>query len=212
VESSGTSRSGGVRYRYRSGDFLSQWMNSDELRAHAAEGRIRPNAEIQQIGKDSWVPASKVPGLWNAATPPHGLSSEPHVDAASPAAAPAPAPAREAHDEDTPAAHSGNGHHTRITESMQHLLQRALLAQVTVASPEVDQPLRAILAGVTADSIALEFEACATVVLVPWQRIRAIGLPSAHAHSTARIRGKAEQLVIEVEHLPATVGQAASLA
>lgn len=208
MESSGTSRSGGVRYRYRSGDFLSQWMNSDELRAHAAAGRIRPNAEIQQIGKDSWVSASKVPGLWSAAAPPHGLSGEPHVDAA-PAAQ---APAREPHDEDAPAAHSGNGHHTRITESMQHLLQRALLAQVTVVSPEADQPLRAILAGVTADSIALEFEASATVVLVPWQRIRTIGLPASHAHSTARIRSKAEQLVIEVEHLPAAVTQAATVA
>jgi len=95
---------------------------------------------------------------------------------------------------------------------MQHLLQRALLGHVTVASSEVDQPLRAILAGVTADSIALEFESSSLVVLVPWSRIRAIALPSSHAHSTARIRSKAERLVIEVEHLPAAVTQAASVA
>lgn len=221
MDTAGSSRSGGVRYRYRSGDTLSGWMSSEELRAHVVAGRITGESSIQQIGKDNWVLAAKVPGLWVA---PGGGGA---VGAAGSSVG-----GDALHDSASGGSSEGNGsdgpdggalsapggsptggahqaHHARLAESMQHLLQRALLGTVTVSSADCDQPHRAVLAGVTVDAIALEFENCGSVVFVPWSRIRSIMLPAEHAHSTARIRARAEVLVIEVEHLPVNVIQAA---
>ncbi len=225
MNTAGSSRSGVVRYRYRSGDTLSGWMSSEELRAHVAAGRITAESFIQQIRKHNWVAAAKVPGLWAAAGTPGGFggvsgsggttnSGDLASDGSSGSSADgAGGEATEAGGGGGPGGVAGPGghhpHHARLAESMQHLLQRALLGTITVSSADCDQPHRAILAGVTVDSIALKFEACSSVVLVPWSRIRSIMLPAENAHSTARIRAKAEVLVIEVEHLPMSVVQAA---
>jgi hypothetical protein len=189
-----------MKYRYRTGDALSGWMQSDELRAHAADGRIKPDSVIQRVGKEEWVPASKVPGLWNgnsggstvtgeAVAENHGAES--HRDASEP--------------------HSTGGagivHPSRLGESIQHLLQRAVLGQITVSAPEFDAPQRAILAGVTSDSVALEFEACETVVYIPWTRVRSVSVPSKEAHSLGKIRSNTEHLIIDVDRMPATVLQ-----
>ncbi|MBL9140951.1 MAG: hypothetical protein JNK53_03710 [Phycisphaerae bacterium] len=179
-------------------------MSCDELRAHAAAGRITGESFIQQIGKDNWVVAAKVPGLWVTPTTDAGADpagSQAGADASSDSAAGGP--------DGAPAEGGHHGHHARLAESMQHLLQRALLGTVTISAPECEQPVRALLAGVTVDSIALEFEAGGTVVLIPWSRLRSISLPAEHARTTARIRTKAEVLIIEVEHLPLSVVQSA---
>lgn len=208
MEASSATGSSGALYRYRTGDFLSPFMRSDELRAHAAEGKIKPDSHIQRRGEDAWVPAARAPGLWTAAATGAARSGADAGEGAEGSAAASDAPSG---DQQAPAGNGGAHapHHARVGESMQHLLQRALLGHVTVSAGDFEQPLRAILAGVTVDSIALEFETCGTVVFVPWARIRSIGIPAAHAHTTARIRAKSELLVIEVEHLPAAVAHAA---
>ncbi len=206
MEASSAAGSSGALYRYRTGEFLSHFMRSDELRAHAAEGKIKPDSSIQRRGDDAWIPASRVPGLWTGAA-----ANAPRGGTDATESAPEGGPAAEREASTTESAGTGNGgthpHPARVGESMTHLLQRALLGHVTVSAGDWDQPLRAILAGVTVDSIALEFESSGTVVFVPWARIRSIGVPASHAHTTARIRTKAELLVIEVEHLPASVVQ-----
>lgn len=199
MEASSTVRGSGLLYRYRTGEVLSSWMRSDELRAHVADGRLTQESFIQQRGMEHWAPASKASGLWQS------LGGAPGGDGAGDAGASETAAQQEHTSSTAPTA----THHTRLAESMQHLLLRALLGHVTVGSPEYDQNLRAVLAGVTGDAIALEFESCGTVVMIPWSRVRSITLPATQAHSTARIRAKAELLVIEVEHLPQMVAQVA---
>jgi hypothetical protein len=238
-------------YRYRTGDKLSAWMRSDELRAHAADGRIRPDSSIQQVGKENWIQAGKVPGLWAGAHPGgstvtgeafadhnghgHDVADGHTAGNGGAGSAGGAGGAGSAGSAGVGGAghgvaavgsinagngsHAGNGsngggaghapavHHSRLGESIQHLLQRAILGHVTVSAPEFDSPQRAILAGVTSDAVALEFETCGTVVYIPWTRVRSVAVPSKEAHSTARIRAHAEVLVIDVERIPANVAQ-----
>lgn len=201
MEASGTSRSGGVVYRYRTGETLSAWMTSAELRTHAAAGRIKADSGIQQRGREDWIPAGKVPGLWVSpgGTTAGGASMH---DAA-------PAPAEPQHTPEPAGEH--NAHHTRLGETMQHLLQRAVLTHVHVMAPEMDAPVTALLAGVTSDGVGLDFEAQGTVVLLPWSRVRAVAAPRAIAYSSARVRDSRESgstLTVEVDHLPQAVTQA----
>lgn len=233
METSATSRSAGVLYRYRTGDKLSAWMRSDELRAHATDGRIRPDSSIQQVGKENWIQAGKVPGLWVGTNPGgstvtgeafgdhngHEASADGTNHGGSGHAGAGGNAGNEVSATKTSnGGHAGNAgsggtsqsssvHHSRLGESIQHLLQRAILGHVTVSAPEFDTPQRAILAGVTSDAVALEFEACGTVVYIPWMRVRSVAVPSKEAHSTARIRAHAELLVIDVERIPASVAQ-----
>lgn len=197
-------------------------MSSAELKTHASEGRIKPDSGIQKIGNEEWVPASTVAALWMPRETP---SAAPAHDSHAENDAHATRAGSSAGNHSTNGNGNGNGgsgggtgightatggaHPSRIGESIQHLLQRAVLGHVTVCAPEFDAPQRVILAGVTNHDVAFEFEGCGSVVYIPYTRLRSVTVPRQHAHSSGRIRSQSELLVIEVEHIPEAVARAA---
>jgi hypothetical protein len=158
----------GVKYRYKTGETVSPWLPSEALREAAQTKRLTPESRIQQAGRDDWVLASSIPGLFQVAE-------------MAPAAAAADSAAAREH-EPTRSEHRSAA---RAPETIHHLLHRSVPAIVHLEGPSGrgDDEIRGMLIGVATDGIMVEVADCHSILYVPLSRIRFASIPSSFPNS-----------------------------
>lgn len=173
----------GVKYRFKSGDFISGWLLSDGLREAVAKKQLNSDSRVQMTGRDDWVSASSIPGLLTTA----------------PAAANVEAVAKEIEPTRVEPRHG-----TRPSESIHHLLYRVLHMTIHVVAHDDahdGEPARSgTLIGVTAEGIMVEFAQFGAIVYIPLTRVRCACIMSKFPALGPPRRGETVQ--IEVDALP----------
>ncbi len=173
----------GVKYRFKSGEFVSGWLLAEGLREAAAKKQLNAESKVQMTGRDDWVSASSIPGL---------LASAPETPKVEPVAK-----------ENEPTRVEAR-HGSRPGESIHHLLYRVLhLSIQVVAHDDVhdgEPALSGTLIGVTAEGIMIEFAQFGSIVYIPLARIRCACIMSKFPALGPPRRGECVQ--IEVDALP----------
>ena len=151
-----------VKYRFKTGDTISGWLPGEALREAAQSKKLTPESRIQQAGRDDWVLAGSIPGLFQVPPPP------------VPVAAPEPA----VRDQES------NRHELRAggrsPETVHHLLHRSVPAVVHIVGPSSDSEeelLVGMLIGVATDGVMVEVTECSTILYLPMARIRFASIP-----------------------------------
>ncbi len=173
----------GVKYRFKNGDFLSGWLSAEELRDAVTKKKLTPESTVQKAGRDDWIAANLIPGLFVVAAP----------------AAVIEAPAKESEPSRVDPRHG-----TRPGESIHHLLYRVLHMNIHVVAHdeahEGEHALAGTLVGVTAEGVMVEFVQFAAIVYIPLTRIRCACITSKFPSLGPPRRGEIVQ--IEVDALP----------
>ncbi|MSR44691.1 MAG: hypothetical protein EXS15_04940 [Phycisphaerales bacterium] len=172
----------GVKFRFKSGDFISGWLVADGLRDAARAKTLLPDSQVQQAGRDDWVSAGSIPGLIPAAV------VERPVDTETKEVEHARAEQRQAQ---------------RPPESIHHLLHRALHMAIQVTAHDDhqnDQINSGTLIGLTVEGLMVEFAEFSAVVYIPLNRVRSAMISNKFPALGPPRRG--EVVRIDVDSLP----------
>ncbi|MSR69984.1 MAG: hypothetical protein EXS17_06545 [Phycisphaerales bacterium] len=173
----------GVKYRFKSGDFISGWILADGLRDAVEKRQLTADSTVQQAGRDDWIAATLIPGLITVAA--IGAAVEPSVKESEPARV-------------------DPRHGTRPGESIHHLLYRVLHMTIHVVAHndehDGEPAIAGMLIGVTAEGIMVEFTQFGAIVYIPLTRIRCACIMSKFPTLGPPRRGEIVQ--IEVDALP----------
>jgi hypothetical protein len=149
----------GVKYRFKNGDEVSDWLLADGLREAARSKIVTAETYIQQAGRDDWISASSVPKLLIIAQTSIETETK-ETQRESPR-----------HEHKLP---------TRPPESIHHLLHRALHTTIQVSAHggehESDQFVIGVLVGLTTDGMMIEFSDFSAIVYIPTARIRSAAI------------------------------------
>lgn len=173
----------GVKYRFKSGEFISGWLLADGLREEVVKKRLTAESTVQQAGRDDWISATAIPGLLVAAAAPPVTPSVPRE-------------------------HEGTRvdprHGTRPGESIHHLLYRVLHMTIHVVSHDDahdgEAALAGLLVGVTAEGVMVEFAQFGAIVYIPLSRVRSACITAKFPTVGPPRRGEVVQ--IDVDAIP----------
>lgn len=173
----------GMKYRFKNGDDVSGWLLVDALREAARSKIVTAETQIQQAGRDDWIPASKIPNLIPVVREPVEIEVK------------EPPPETPRHEHKTL---------TRPPESIHHLLHRALHTTIQVCAHgdeyQRDQFVQGVLTGLTTEGMMVEFLEFASIVYIPLTRVRSVVI-SANFPALGPPR-KGEIMRIDVDSLP----------
>lgn len=176
-----------VKYRFKTGDLISPWLPGEALKEAAHAKRLTPECRIQQAGRDDWVLAGSIPGLFHTPTPPPAVATAPHE------------PAVREQDSIRHELRPGG----RAPETIHHLLHRSVPAVVHLSAVDSDGDERAItgmLIGVATDGLMVEVSECATILYVPMARLKYASIPT--TFPTSGPARKSEWIRLHLDVLP----------
>ncbi len=172
----------GTKYRYKNGEVISAWLLADGLREAVRTKHLKPESLIQQAGRDDWLPARTVAGLF----PPE----------------PAPEPVAAPKEDEGTRVEARPGQ--RPAETIHHLLHRSVRCAIHLRTHDGGQHqkhiVQGLLLGVTADGFMAELPEAPSIIYVPLARVRAVAISTRFpAQGPPR---KGEALLIDIDSLP----------
>ncbi len=177
-----------MKYRYKTGETVSPWLPAEALREAAQAKRLTPDSRVQQAGRDDWVLAGAIPGLFQS-----------HAETPPPTP---PDAAREGDGARGDPARTDPRAGSRAPETIHHLLHRSVPAVIHLEGPSArgNDELHGMLIGVATDGIMVEVSSCQTILYVPMARIRFAWIPASFPNS-GPVR-KSEWIRLQLDELP----------
>lgn len=170
----------GLKYRFKSGDFISGWLLADGLREAAKAKTLSQESQIQQAGREDWVSARSIPGLFPSPV----------------IAAPVEPVERESE-----SARADQRQSQRPPESIHHLLHRALHMPIQLVAHDcADQSehfMTGTLAGLTVEGMMVEFTERSAIVYIPLSRVHSALVSNKFPALGPPRRGETVRVVLE---------------